>query len=115
MSLTILPDRYWLSYINDAGGNFTGIDLSDTQITTIGDSAFEGCEKLTTVTLPSTVATIDYQAFYDCDSLTSIDLSGCTSLTTIGQSAFERCDKSDNSHPAQHCDQHCDHHWPLCI
>ena len=35
---------------NDAGGNFTGIDLSDTQITTIGDSAFEGCEKLTTVT-----------------------------------------------------------------
>ncbi len=96
---------------NNAGGNFTGIDLSDTQITTIddkafkncstlteiilpkalktiGDSAFEGCEKLTTVTLPSTVTTIGNSAF-SYSGLRSIELPA--SLTSIGIYAFESC------------------------
>ena len=40
-------------------------------VTTIGDSAFYGCNKLTSVTIPDSVTEIGYYAFGDCTSLTS--------------------------------------------
>ena len=54
--------------------------------------AFKGCEKLTTVTLPSSVTTIGSFAFQGCTSLTNINLSACTSLDSIGDYAFYSCD-----------------------
>ena len=84
-SLTTLPNNIG-SYIT---GDITGIDLSGcTNLTTIGNSAFEGCRTLTEIILPKTLKTIGESAFDGCTSLTSIDLSGCTSLTTIDWGAF---------------------------
>ena len=53
--------------------------------------AFKGCEKLTTVTLPSSVTTIGDDVFRDCNSLTSINLSNCKGLESIGNGAFYQC------------------------
>jgi len=69
--------------------NLTTIDLSNTKVTSIGDFAFSACNKLTTITLPSTLQTIGNYAFYNCSSLASFSVPG--SVTTIGTDAFETC------------------------
>ena len=55
----------------------------------IGDSAFWGCESLTSINIPNSVATIGDGAFYVCNSLTSINIPN--SVTTIGKNAFLGC------------------------
>ena len=78
----------------------------------IGEEAFKGCNRLTTIKVPNSVTTIGYAAFQDCDGLTSINIpesvtaienyvfSGCNGLTsinipnavtTIGDYAFSGC------------------------
>ncbi len=47
-------------------------------VTTIGDSAFEDCENLTSVILPNNVKCIRYRAFSICKSLTSITIKNPT-------------------------------------
>ena len=69
--------------------NLTTIDLSNTKVTSIGDNAFSACNKLTTITLPSTLQTIGDFAFYGCSSLASFSVPG--SVTTIGTDAFYTC------------------------
>ena len=79
--------------------DITTLDLSGcTGLQSIGNSsdflmsgAFAGCEKLTTVILPSSVTTIGPYAFHGCNSLTSIDLSACKNLATIHIGAFQNC------------------------
>ena len=58
-------------------------------VTSIGDSAFYGCDSLTSITIPSSVISISDSAFYGCGSLTSITISD--SVTSIGSSAFDFC------------------------
>lgn len=58
-------------------------------ITSIGNSAFYGCRGLTSVTLPSSLTLIGYKAFEGCSGLTSVTLP--PSLTTIGEEAFAHC------------------------
>ena len=59
-------------------------------VTTIGASAFEDCDALTTVKLGNSLTTIGWYAFEDCDALTTVKLGN--SLTTIGYRAFYCCD-----------------------
>jgi hypothetical protein len=40
-------------------------------VTTIGNLAFENCDSLVSVRIPSSVARIGYKAFCDCKSLTT--------------------------------------------
>ena len=55
----------------------------------IGDYAFFGCSRLTSLTLPSGVTEIGECAFYGCSGLTSITLP--SGVTKIGEDAFQHC------------------------
>ena len=50
---------------------------------------FSGCESLTSITLPATMAVISKDMFYGCSSLSSINIP--EGVTTIGESAFAWC------------------------
>ncbi len=52
----------------------------------IGDSAFFGCDSLTSVTIGNGVTTIGLWAFEDCSRLTNITIPD--SVTSIGRYAF---------------------------
>ena len=60
-----------------------------TGLTSIGNSAFDGCSGLTSVTLPSSVTSIGSGAFSGCSSLTSVTLP--SSVKYIGVHAFYGC------------------------
>ena len=64
------------------------IVVIETGVTTIGNSAFQGCTSLTAVTIPNSVTTIGNSAFV-ASSLTSVTIPN--SVTTIGNSAFQSC------------------------
>ena len=59
-------------------------------VETIGNSAFEGCDKLTSVTIPDSVKMIRSFAFRSCNSLTNVTIGN--SVTSIGSNAFQWCD-----------------------
>ena len=58
-------------------------------VTSIGGSAFYGCTGLTSVTIPNSVTSIGYETFSGCRGLTSITIPN--SVTSIGKSAFSFC------------------------
>lgn len=58
-------------------------------VTTIGKSAFFGCNNLTSVTIPDSVIAIGDYAFYNCDCITSVTIPD--SVTTIGYRVFAHC------------------------
>ena len=58
-------------------------------VTSIGSSAFQGCSGLTSVTIGNSVTSIGEGAFCDCDGLTSVTIPN--SVTSIGGLAFWNC------------------------
>jgi hypothetical protein len=58
-------------------------------VTSIGNSAFDGCNSLTSVSIPSSVTSIGNSAFDGCSSLTSISIP--PGVTSIGDWAFSFC------------------------
>ena len=58
-------------------------------VTSIGDSAFESCNTLISITIPDGVTSIGEYAFCNCTSLTSITIPD--GVTSIGESAFYGC------------------------
>ena len=64
--------------------SFTG------DITSIGASAFAGCQKLVSVELPKTVKKIEEKAFDGCTSLTSIRF--VNTVQKLGSNCFAGCD-----------------------
>ncbi len=72
-------------------GNERTIYSIPDSVTSIGDSAFEDCTKLTSVTIGDSVTSIGDRAFYHCTSLTSVTFSANSRLTSIGDYAFLGC------------------------
>lgn len=62
---------------------------TDSTVTTIGNSAFEGITALTEITIPSNIKRIGEDAFYGCNSLTKVIINEGT--TVIKWSAFDGC------------------------
>ena len=66
----------------------TSIELPDS-LESIGDHAFVACSRLTAMKLPEGLSSIGSMAFYDCWSLTSIELP--EGFTTLYYGAFMKC------------------------
>lgn len=60
-----------------------------TGLTGIAEKAFNKCENLAAITLPSTITSIGSSAFDDCYALAAIDIP--SSVTFIGGGAFSDC------------------------
>lgn len=73
---------------SDIANRLTSISLPSS-VTSIGNYAFSHCTSLTSVTIPSSVTSIGDSAFSNCDSLTSIDIP--SGVTSIGSSTFYYC------------------------
>ena len=71
--------------------SFVKIGGKKYSVTAIAANAFKGKNKITSVTIPKTVATIGAQAFYGCTSLKKITIPA--SVKTIGKKAFYNCKK----------------------
>lgn len=75
-------------------GNDTELFLAETYevngeekaVVIIDESAFEGNEEITSISLPATIQTICDYAFYDCTSLTDVTL--WSKYSAIGEQAF---------------------------
>ena len=57
-------------------------------VKTIKSSAFSGCSKLTTVSIPASVTTMESSAFYGCSSLSTVNFANGIQLETISETAF---------------------------
>ena len=68
--------------------NLTSITIPNNVIS-IGSSAFSSCSGLTNITIPNSVTSIEKSTFYGCSGLTSVTIP--SSLTSIGESAFSGC------------------------
>lgn len=60
-------------------------------ITTIGQYAFAGCEKLTSFVVPENVTVINEATFKNCGNLKSVSIG--KNVTVIGENAFSGCGK----------------------
>jgi len=73
-----------------AGGDVSiPAQIDGKQVTVIGASAFQGCAKLTGVTIPDGITDIEDYAFRDCTSLTGITIPN--GVFNIGTGAFYGC------------------------
>lgn len=58
-------------------------------VTSIGNSAFSGCDNLTSITIPDSITSIGEYVFYSCDSLPNVTIPA--SITSIGEYALSSC------------------------
>jgi hypothetical protein len=68
------------------GAAITGLKNIGAELTTIGDMAFNNCDKLTSVDLPDTLGSIGNSTFLLCDFLTTVIIRG--SALIMGSTPF---------------------------
>ncbi len=82
---------YRVTSIGD--GAFSGCSVTSViipnSVTTIGNHAFNYCERLKSIDIPNSVTSIGDGAFSGCSGLTSVNIPN--SVTSIGDYAFYKC------------------------
>ena len=86
-AVTIPQGTKYISAFNDCE-KVTSIVLPE-GVTSIGGSAFSGCTSLTDISIPDSVTEISYQAFSGCSSIKSIELP--SKINSISWRLFEDC------------------------
>ena len=71
-------------------GKLTSIEIPNS-VTSIGNRAFNYCRSLTSIKIPNSVKSIGDSTFEDCSSLTSVEISN--SVTSIDDYMFRNCEK----------------------
>jgi len=86
--VTSIPNqaKYMYSVEIPASVNYEGTEYN---VTSIGNSAFSNCTRLTSVTIPNSVTSIGSDAFAGCRDLSIINIPN--SVTSIGDYAFSTC------------------------
>jgi uncharacterized repeat protein (TIGR02543 family) len=92
------PTTAYVTYRNSAGGDYSGaITIPSTatingisyNVTAIGDSAFNNCSGLTSISIANSVTSIGDFSFINCSNLPYIKLSDA--ITSIGRYTFCYC------------------------
>lgn len=65
-------------------------NFENTKVSQVAQNVFSQCSSLISISLPNTITAIGDRAFEGCSKLTSVDLSK-TKTTTMGTSAFASC------------------------
>ena len=86
--LSVTADPKWAArFYSTRAFSFTVAD----GVTSIGDLAFSGCSRLTSISIPDSVTSIGALAFDGCSGLTSVTIPN--SVTSIGDGAFTGCSR----------------------
>lgn len=85
-TITAIGDRAF-----EGCSKLTSMDLSKTKTTTIGTSAFASCGNLGTIILPTTLTIIGTSAFKDDTNLRSVQNLEKTIVSIINKNAFLEC------------------------
>ena len=83
-------DVFGANIMSNTYNNGKGVILFDAPVTLIGESAFEGCDRLASITIPNGVTLIGEDAFEGCRSLVSITIPN--SVITIDEAPFVGCE-----------------------
>ncbi len=78
------------------GTQLTSLDLSTTNVETIGKSAFCGVSGLVDVTFNDKLTTIGDYAFFSCSNIKNLDIPD--NVTSIGENAFCGCEAVETLH-----------------
>lgn len=65
----------------------------NSQVQTIGDSAFRSCSRLAAIKIPKTITYLGSSAFYGCSNLESVEFEEGLNLTEIKTRTFSNCSK----------------------
>ena len=90
----VLFDKNIRTIIGYPQGRNQGAYVIPSSVTTIGESAFQGCRSLTSIIIPSSVTSMKDWAFAGCRSLTSVTIP--SSITSIVGSMFAGCSSLTN-------------------